>query len=123
MRQQRCRDLHEANTAANDACCESCDVTDDAAAERNHQTAALEAGFQDALAQAGKRTEVLGGLSRCQNLCSGMPLQSLEGGLERGEMALRDILVGDDHAFGSAETAGDEPGSALQQPCSDQHVV
>ena len=102
LRQQRGRHLHEAYAAAHDAGGKAGEVADDAAAQGDDDTAALQAHLQQALAQARERREALGRLARRQHLRAGMR-PAPRAPLERREVTLGDVLVGDDGALGGAE--------------------
>ena len=57
LSEQRGRDLHEADAAAQDAGGKAREIADHAAAERHDEIAALEADLEQALAQRGQLAE------------------------------------------------------------------
>ncbi len=123
LRQQRRRDLHEANTAAQDRRRKSGEVADDAAAQRHDEITALQAQLKQALAQGLQLVEALSRLARRQNDRADVTAVVLQSRFQGVEMKARDVRVRDDGAAGSPDPRGDQLTGARQQAGADQHVV
>jgi hypothetical protein len=122
LRQQGGGDLHEAHAAAHGRRREARQVPDDAAAERHHEVAALDAGGQDAVADPRPDVEGFRRLAGRDGDHRGGEAVRLEGPRQRLPVEGADMAVGDDRGGAGAERR--DPGSRLgEQPAPDQDVV
>ena len=87
LRQQRGRHLHEAHAASHDACGEAGEIADNAAAERDHEIAALEAHLEQPLRQPRQHRKALGPLAGRHHLRLGAKAGGSQAGLEARELA------------------------------------
>src|SRR6185437_878347 len=93
LRQQRGRHLHEVDAASDARSGKAGEVADDAAAERDHEIAALDARADDLLADALEGGDALRSFARRDEDARGADAGVLERGFRRREMMRRDVLV------------------------------
>ena len=105
LREQRRRDLNEANAATQDAGGKAGKIADDAAAERHDEVAAFETQFQQPLRQRCEIAKAFRRLAGLHHDRTGKEAFRLEAFFERREMVARNVFVGHDTALHRAEDA------------------
>ena len=123
LRQERGRHLDEVHAAPHDACRETGEVADHAAAERNDRVAAFEPRGKHAVHDVLKCRETLGLLAGRQ--CDGDIADAgrVEAGSQCRKMRGGDVLVGDHSHANAGQARRDLVAGTLDQAVADQDVV
>ena len=123
LRQQRCRHLHEIQPAPYARRRKAGEIADDAAAERDHQIAALDARRDDRLADFFKRGVVLRTLAGRYLQRRTFNAGRLERALDGIEMSLCYRLVGKNECPGGRPQRLDARPQRFNRAASDRNVV
>ena len=115
--------MHDADAAPQEAGRQAGQVADDAAAQGEHQTAALDARIEKLAGQVLEMGEVLGPLALGQDNLDVGDLRGVEAEAERRQMQRGDRAVGDDGGPPARREGLDPPPGGGQQAIADDHVV
>ncbi len=121
--EQRGRHLHEIEAAPHARRREAGKIADDAAAERDHEIAALDARRDDRLADLLEGGVVLRALALRHHDARGFDGRRRQRRLHRGEMMLRHRLVGDDGGARAGAQHLDGFAELGDQPAADDDLV
>ena len=123
LRQQRGRHLHIIEPAPHRCRGKAGEIADDAAAERDHKIAALDARRDDRLAYGLERRVALGALADRHHDARGLDAGRFQRGFGGGEMMAGDGLVGDERHARAAAQRLDARAEAGEQAAADDDVI
>ena len=123
LRQQRGRHLHIIESAPHRGRREAGEIADDAAAERDHEIAALDARGDDRLADLFEHAKALRAFADRNDHAARRHAGSGKRGFGGIEVMTRDILVGDDGGLGARPQRFDARAERGDQPAPDDDVV
>ncbi len=121
--EERGRDLHIVETAADHRGSESGEIADDAAAERQHEIAALDARRDQRFADPLEHGKALRAFARRHSDRRRADPGGGKGSLGRGEMVACDRLVADDRSLGARPQRGNPSSQRGQLAAADHDVV
>ena len=123
MRKQRGRHLHETHAAPHDAGGEAGKIAYDAAAQRDHDIATLEARGDNRFDHFAEIDVALGLLASRQNHRSRFDAACLQAAHEAIEMGCGNVGVGHHRGTNARQAGSDLCAGALNQARSDEDVV
>jgi hypothetical protein len=123
LRQQRCRHLHIIDAAPHSGGGESGEIADNAAAERHHEIAALDARPNHVLAHTLKHRIAFGSFPGRDDNAAGLDAGLRKRSLCRSQMLLRDNLIGHDSDARTGPQRGNTSAETGQKTAPDNDIV